>query len=662
MSDLPTAPAALVTGASGFIGSAVVRSLLDGGHSVRALVEPGRDDANLAGLADRAHRRRHPRRRDARPRGRPASHRVPPRRDLPLLGAPTPTCSTTSTSAARMNVHRARMRRSRVPAARVHEHGRDARRRRDGQARVGAFARALRASLRALQAVEVPRRARGAARGRGRAAGRARAPDVPGGRGRLRADADRSHDRRVPQRPDPGLRRHRAQRRARRRRRPRSRARGRARRAGSELHPRRREHVAARDARDAGRAVRAAGAAGPRLARSSCCRSCAAPSGSQATVLRREPTLPSEPVRMATTRMEYDDQPRAYRARIHEHPCARGAAPRRDAGTSTTDSSRPAGRADPRARAARARTLDVRADAQPAIDARRRCREPCSAGAVRSRRRARGAAGRHRRRRGRVRRARAARAARRRGVRAPRAVHEPADAAHSAHDRLRPRLRARRGRVPLRPRRQPLPRLPRRVRRVRARPLPSGDRAGVARRDGVRAAEPRADGVRAALGPARRSAGRRACPNDDYRCFFTNSGAESVETVLKFVRCATATPSRAVRRPRVPRAHHRRAVAQRRARVPRPLRRRCCPGARACRSAISTRCERELAAGDVAAFVVEPIQGKGVFVAPDGLSARSGRALPPATARCSRSTRCRPGSVAPARSSRSSSGTSSPTS
>ena len=27
----------------------------------------------------------------------------------------------------------------------------------------------------------------------------------------------------------------------------------------------------------------------------------------EATVLRREPTLPSEPVRMATTRMEYDD-------------------------------------------------------------------------------------------------------------------------------------------------------------------------------------------------------------------------------------------------------------------------------------------------------------------------------------------------------------------
>ena len=40
----------LVTGASGFIGSAVVRALVNDGREVRALVEPGRDDANLAGL------------------------------------------------------------------------------------------------------------------------------------------------------------------------------------------------------------------------------------------------------------------------------------------------------------------------------------------------------------------------------------------------------------------------------------------------------------------------------------------------------------------------------------------------------------------------------------------------------------------------------------
>jgi dihydroflavonol-4-reductase len=42
--------AVAVTGASGFIGSAVVRQLLDQKRSVRALVEPGADTANLDGL------------------------------------------------------------------------------------------------------------------------------------------------------------------------------------------------------------------------------------------------------------------------------------------------------------------------------------------------------------------------------------------------------------------------------------------------------------------------------------------------------------------------------------------------------------------------------------------------------------------------------------
>ena len=41
---------AAVTGASGFIGSAVVRALLSRGRAVRALVEPGADRANLDGL------------------------------------------------------------------------------------------------------------------------------------------------------------------------------------------------------------------------------------------------------------------------------------------------------------------------------------------------------------------------------------------------------------------------------------------------------------------------------------------------------------------------------------------------------------------------------------------------------------------------------------
>ena len=40
----------LVTGAAGFIGSAVVRRLLGRGRAVRALVEPGAPTANLDGL------------------------------------------------------------------------------------------------------------------------------------------------------------------------------------------------------------------------------------------------------------------------------------------------------------------------------------------------------------------------------------------------------------------------------------------------------------------------------------------------------------------------------------------------------------------------------------------------------------------------------------
>jgi dihydroflavonol-4-reductase len=40
----------LVTGASGFIGSAVARALISDGYRVRALCEPGRNDDNLAGL------------------------------------------------------------------------------------------------------------------------------------------------------------------------------------------------------------------------------------------------------------------------------------------------------------------------------------------------------------------------------------------------------------------------------------------------------------------------------------------------------------------------------------------------------------------------------------------------------------------------------------
>ncbi len=52
------------------------------------------------------------------------------------------------------------------------------------------------------------------------------------------------------------------------------------------------------------------------------------------------------------------------------------------------------------------------------------------------------------------------------------------------------------------------------------------------------------------------------------------------------------------------------------------------PGCEAVPSATSTRSQRELARGDVAAFVVEPVQGKGVNLPPAELPAGRAAALP----------------------------------
>ncbi len=40
----------LLTGATGFVGSAVARRLASAGHEIRALVRPGSDQRNLGGL------------------------------------------------------------------------------------------------------------------------------------------------------------------------------------------------------------------------------------------------------------------------------------------------------------------------------------------------------------------------------------------------------------------------------------------------------------------------------------------------------------------------------------------------------------------------------------------------------------------------------------
>jgi len=105
-------------------------------------------------------------------------------------------------------------------------------------------------------------------------------------------------------------------------------------------------------------------------------------------------------------------------------------------------------------------------------------------------------------------------------------------------------------------------------------------------------------------------------PNAGYRCFFTNSGAESVETILKYVRCATG-------RSRVLFADHAfhglttGALALNGAREFRDRFGELLPGCGSVPFGDLAALERELRIGDVAAFVVEPIQGKGVFVAPD---------------------------------------------
>ncbi len=105
-------------------------------------------------------------------------------------------------------------------------------------------------------------------------------------------------------------------------------------------------------------------------------------------------------------------------------------------------------------------------------------------------------------------------------------------------------------------------------------------------------------------------------PNDSYRCFFTNSGAEAVETAIKYVRCATG-------RPRVIFADHAfhglttGALSLNGAREFRDRFGALLPGCDAVPFGDLDALARELRQGDVAAFVVEPIQGKGVFVAPD---------------------------------------------
>ena len=109
------------------------------------------------------------------------------------------------------------------------------------------------------------------------------------------------------------------------------------------------------------------------------------------------------------------------------------------------------------------------------------------------------------------------------------------------------------------------------------------------------------------------------------RVFFGNSGTEAVETALKFARCATG-------RPRVlycEHAFHGLTAGSLSVNGEDCFRRGFAPlvGGTAVPLGDLAAVERELRRGDVAALVVEPIQGKGVHPVPDGFLTAAGELL-----------------------------------
>ena len=195
---------------------------------------------------------------------------------------------------------------------------------------------------------------------------------------------------------------------------------------------------------------------------------------------------------------------------------------------------------------------------------------------------------------------------------------QPAVRARAADDRLRPHLGARRGRVPLRHRRQPLPRHARRLRDVQRRPQqPARPRGARSRRSTLDTPGMLAMGVTRAAGAARGGAARahagaaRALPVHEQRHRSGRGGAQARPR-------GDEARARHLGRPRLPRPDARLALGERQPGVHRRASARCCPASTACRSATSRRSRRELRREDVAVFLVEPIQGKGVNLPPAG--------------------------------------------
>ncbi len=98
---------------------------------------------------------------------------------------------------------------------------------------------------------------------------------------------------------------------------------------------------------------------------------------------------------------------------------------------------------------------------------------------------------------------------------------------------------------------------------------------------------------------------------------FTSTGTEAVEAALKLGRAATGRDARRLARPRLPRADARLALGEREPGVHdrfEPL----LPGFERVPFGDLEALEDELRREDVAVFLVEPVQGKGVNLPPDG--------------------------------------------
>ena len=141
-------------------------------------------------------------------------------------------------------------------------------------------------------------------------------------------------------------------------------------------------------------------------------------------------------------------------------------------------------------------------------------------------------------------------------------------------------------------------------------------------------------------------------PANIERVFFCNSGAEAVEAAIKFARASDRSrPRSCYHVPRLPRPHARRALGQRLGRLQRGFGPLLADATEVPFGDIDA-LRRELKRGDVAAFIAEPIQGKGVYDARCRALARDRERRARRRGRSSSATRSRPASDAPGASTR----------